>query len=290
MKLRLMVCYDVDEYSFAIADDGHYVSASNGGHTEDHRHTNKNFNSVLLYNVLSGCLLNHYEKFEYSLVDVPDELVFQEMMLGLQDGDYIAFNYVTKRIVVASTPSLARNYCSRDSDNDTPFGWKNSVSGSSNRDKDDLVLDFSLEDSPEEIRSQQRDGYYADITNMYVDVRATLAPYLEHKFIHDFCSTAKFLDRYVDAIGIQTKMGTGADNPREADSFGGIGGNSERPKQKMKICTDDVKFVFSTFINNDNLFTKTKGLIGTEYVEIIRQYTVDIMTKCTETTGSQWDL
>lgn len=282
MKLRLSIEFDADDDDIYGDCTDESTPASSHPANTTLPHENRTFDSTLLYNVLSGLTRSSYNEYELPLIDVPDDLLFQFMVMGIKDGDHIAYNYETHRIVIANKGRLARRYAARTNDDDSPHSWKRRVGrGNSSNQQSTTMLDFSLHD--EESDTPEPEDLVFDMKDIHKDVYDAIKPYLSHTYVKEFMQFGAWWDRWQKPIGPST---LGDSCPKEAEEVY----ESTVVKMQCPVPREEIRFIFRTFRNNESVFKENAPDIGRYYVEKIRQITVDIIAKCTQSTGSKWDI
>lgn len=111
MKLKLIISYDIptDEDECYGADEDCYSTqsiASNAGiiRPEKEYSTISKIRRILY----THCRSSKSYRCDNVLIHVPDELMFQCMMDGTSDNDYIAYNIHSKKLVISDNSRLAR--------------------------------------------------------------------------------------------------------------------------------------------------------------------------------------
>ncbi|EJR1979270.1 hypothetical protein N0S44_000425 [Escherichia coli] len=281
MKLYLIVDYN-KEYAGNFSEDseGHCTSTNvNVRSSNTHEHESiTNLKNFITYRAFeTNFCRSRYSKFEYPLIDVPDELMFQLMLTGVQDYDYIAYNHITKKIYIGTSVHDTSMYasCPDDRMKHRNSYYSGSVGSNNSSNKNsffEYVYDYHHE-------KKEREDYCIEIdsTNGYEDVKEALMPYIIEKYYKDFQYCSNFLIRNSIQIGRQSTAYAMyySDSPVVAGNERG---------DILPIPREDMTFIFTSFIEDDELYVKNKHRFMPSKIEIIRSISVDILTNFTEKT------
>ncbi|AIT14305.1 hypothetical protein GNZ01_07060 [Escherichia coli] len=281
MKLYLIVDYNKDYAgNFTEDSDGYCTSTNvNVRSSSAHEHEScKNLKDFIAYRAFEkNFCRSRYSKFEYPLIDVPDDLMFQLMLTGVQDYDYIAYNHITKKIYIGTSSHDTSMYasCPDDRMNDRKSYYSGSVGLNDSLNKNsffEYVYDYHHE-------KKEREDYCIaiDSTNGYEDVKEALMPYIIEKYYKDFQYCSNFLIRNSIIIGRQSSAYSQYYNDSPVAS-------ANEMCDILQIPREDMAFIFTSFIEDDELYIKNKHRFMPSKIEVIRSFSVDILTNFTEKT------
>lgn len=281
MKLYLIVDYNKGYDGNYSEDSEGYCTSTNVNVRSSSTHEHEaitNLKDFIAYRAFEkNFCRSRYSKFEYQLIEVPDELMFQFMLTGVQDYDYIAYNHITKKIYIGTSVYDTSMYasCPDDRMNDRKSYYSGSVGSNSSSNKN-LFFEYEFDIHHHE---KEREDYCTEInsSNGYEEVKSALMPYIVEKYYKDFLYCSNYLNRNSIVIGRQS-YAYGKyynDSPVSADN----GYNDV-----LSIPRDDMVFIFTSFIDDDELYIKNKHRFMPSKIEVIRSVSVDILTNYTEKT------
>lgn len=276
MKLNFIINFNVKETDHYASEDDRVAPASSEYVRNENVHMHENytdFGNFIIYRGFNDVVFrSRYEDFEHALIDVPDELVFQFMLLGIKDYDFIVYNHYTKRIIIGNDSYDLTYYSSTDEDLENlkrRSGGIRGCSSSNSSRMSERFFDFknSNNNDCEDADNTEHLMFEIDHNNGYNDFLNVLKPYINHKFIKDVNLVARDL--------------------QYSDRTGGM------PVPMDRVCTnntvfnvprEDVAFVFLAFLNSDALWDDNERQFSSRHIEIIRQNTLLLWKKFTENT------
>lgn len=282
MKLYLIVDYSKGYYDYAEESEG-YCSSTNVNVRTSNTHEHEsitNLKDFIAYRAFEkNFCRSRYSKFEYPLIDVPDELMFQLMLTGVQDYDYIAYNHITKKIYIGTSTHDISMYASCPDDRMKDRNSRNSYSSGSVGLNDALNKNLFFEYEFDNHRGKKdREDYCTEIdsSNGYEEVKEAIMPYILDKYYKDFQYCSNFLIRNSIIIG------------RQSTAFSKYYNDSPVAENEncniLSIPREDMVFMFTSFIEDDELYVKNKHRFMPSKIEVMRSLSADILTNFTEKT------
>lgn len=297
MKLHLFVDYTQDN-----EDDCNYVSAGNNliANTHSNRsvmiHPHESYidlSHFIKYRVFRDQFRYAYRSYENQLVDVPDELVFQYMMVGLQENDYIVYNVQTKRIVMGNDLYDCREQANKSqkyNSNSSSGNYPKAIAGSGVSYSTNAMFDFNQYDEEDEI---QRENIIVefDSSNGYAEMVEVLMPFVYNLYIRETKVLCDFLGDH-PGIGKCTMRNSGnSDAPTAEDDECADYNNGIKVVRLAQVPGNSAVFIFESYLNNHELWVKTQHQYNTYEKETLRKFSTDILTKFQENTGNPaWDV
>lgn len=295
-----MKLYFVVDYIQDAEDDCNYISAGNNliGNTHSNRsvmiHPHENYidlSHFIKYRVFRDQFRYAYRNYEHQLVEVPDELVFQYMMVGLQENDYIVYNVQTKRIVMGNDlydcRELANKSPKRNSNSGNYPKAVGRVGGCSYN--TNAMFDFNQYDEEDEI---QREDILVefDSSNGYAEMSEVLMPFVYNLYIRETKVLCDFLGDHPGVGKCTIRDGGNSDTPMDEDECASYS-NNIRILRVAQVPGNSAVFVFESYMDNHELWVKTQHQFNTYEKETLRKFSTDILTKFHENTGnSAWDV
>lgn len=285
MKLYLIIDYSKDYGSNFDEESENFCTSSNVNVRSSNVHEHEtvtNLKDFIAYRAFEmNFCRSRYSKFEYQLIDVPDVLMFQLMLTGVQDYDYIAYNHITKRIYVSNSSHDVSMYASCPDDrlsNSSRRTFNGSVGYQNNASNSNAFFEFQFDNNSEH-NEKKREDYCTeiDINYGYEEVKEVLMPYIMEKYYKDFTHCSNFLIRTSIVIG------------RQSATFAKYYNDSPKMMEKeiaevLQIPREDMIFMFTSFIEDDVLYVKNKHRFKSSSIEAMRSFSADILTNFTEKT------
>lgn len=274
MKLNLIINFNVKETDHYASEDDRVAPASSEYIRNENVHMHENyidFGNFIIYRGFNDVVFrSRYEDFEHALIEVPDELVFQFMLLGIKDYDFIVYNHYTKRIIIGNDSYDLTYYSSTNEDLENinrRIGGIRACSSSNSSRVSERFFDFknSNNNDCEDEDSTEHLLFEIDHNNGYNDFLEVLKPYINHKFVKDVNLVARDL-QYSDRTG-------GMPIPMDHVCTNNTVFNIPR---------EDVAFVFLAFMNSEELWDNNESKFSPRHIEVIRQNTLLLWKKFTE--------
>lgn len=293
MKLYFIIDYkhnDEDEYAISISGNNLIGNTHGNRNTMVHPHENyTDLSHFIKYRVFRDQLRYNYRDYEHQLIEIPDEFLFQYMMIGLRDYDFIVYNLQTKRIAIGNDSYDCKAFVNRIDDNqNTNVGNYPKASSGGSHYSTNAVLDFNIYDEPEE----EREDILVEInsTNGYPEILELLTPYVHNLYIRDTKNLCNFLSDH-PGIGKNT-MSSSNNYPSEyMDEDSSEVQSNIKVVCKSNIPGDSVYFIFDSYMNEYEIWKSTEHKYNTYEKECLRKFTLDIMMKFQENTGNlKWDV
>lgn len=239
----------------------------------------ENLNYFIKYQVFSGICRNSRQAHEHQLVEVPEELVFQYMLLGLRDLDYVCYNHETKRIMLSDSLYSASHYASSDKSIDEIMAEKNSYRspsyGYANKKKVTPMFDFNIRDACSEEREEIIFEPSQDVYSDYIEV---LMPYIHNQYRQNLITSLNYFKYENYVIGPSSDKIINRNCVRAMDDGNYI---------KLNVPSEELCFLFSSYFDDDEFWKNSSTYITTNDMEVMRCYAVDIKTRFHECT--EWD-
>lgn len=292
MKLYFLFSFNEDLMSFDCAEKADYNSVSSHPSQIHHEHENyTNFFSFMKYEIFSSEFTNGQD-WELPLIDIPDEYVFQFMLMGLQDYDLIVFNYRTKRIMLGTFNSEIRYISSTleplcDAKDKMPIP-RNRSFGSYYEDEDDYepMLDFRTKN--DKIKKREKYQVELDSENGYNEIREVLKPY--YLDIANKMYMSMFMHMEIkEPIGIETREIVSYPKSSRVVGFGN-GISTDKPKHRMKLDSDSFETLYKCWLEDDELFTENKKLmrIQNTHEKLLQVWYNDSYSAFTDSSTEYW--
>lgn len=243
------VCNDMNE------------SGSNVYVQSRHKHERKTFWEV--FYDLAGARCSHNDKeFSTVLIDIPDDIMFQYMVEGINDNDYLVYNLYTEKLVVGNCLYTAGTLAYSTSGHSHSQSTGRAMRGMGRQNNASLMFDWY----PERENESTAKEIVFDIQDTFYNlVYSAIKPYIEHWFCLNFKMTSRlFMDlkgEYID---------DGEDYPvAEASS-------------RYNISTDEVRFIFDQYIEDGYWYKAIEKNLTLNDIEPYRNFYLHIWKLITE--------
>lgn len=280
MKLYLITDFKKGDY-LEEAEDSSSIGTTHRNMDQMHGHERyQTLDYFIKYKIFNGLCRNGRQNHEYQLVEIPDELVFQYMLLGLKDLDFICYNHETKRVIISNSANNASYYAGSDYSVDDSESSNHAYGGHvgyAKMKKDAPMFDFYLRDD----EKTERDPFlFEPDLDVYSDFVEVLMPYV-HNLYRQNLITALYYLKYEDfPIGPRTKnIGDGRMVKADYDEI-----------KKLNVPGDELVFLFQSYFDDDEFWIASTEFITKNDMEIMRCYAMDIHDRFYESTGSEWDI
>lgn len=185
MKLQLIYdFYDVDDCEDGCCDE-EYCGFATDVHTNSKLpHENKTFHEEV--NRKMNKYFKHSARTENrTLVEIPDDVIFQYMLDGVFDYDYIAYNMIDGRICISNTKYGACRY----GNDDYGYGMMK------DDDSDGSFFKFNIDSSSKIDKERDKREPYMIVPDgeHYKNIHEVLMPYLVYRFVEHFSTGAECL-------------------------------------------------------------------------------------------------
>ena len=278
MKLRFLID---TENPFRWGDDGDDCAderSTNSWVNSRHHHEYQSIKELLYNDYRKYCDGTGHNKFvRTELIELPDEVMFQYMMDGIEDEDYLVYNPFTERLVLSNNISDACELAYRDRTSNSSHGraiggYKNSASGTS------LILDWSNDSrtafvKDEIITREVQDDFY----NL---VWSAVKPYFQHWFTKSFIHAASTLysdqnKKYQEVYAVLRNEPYGMEEAVPCDNY----------KTRLPFNIDALVFIFNQYCDDGEFFLEGKKYFDHNNLETFRLIYMICHRKSTE----NWD-
>ncbi|QOE32306.1 putative secreted protein [Klebsiella phage Muenster] len=280
MKLYFLFSFAEDMYGFAEVAESDGISS----HTRHQKHPHEFYNNLFMfmqYKIFSSEFDNLDHPWELPLIDIPDEYVFQFMLMGLEDYDLVVYNYRTKRIMLGTHDSSIVYVSSTNDELASDEGNYRKSYGYIENDND-FILDFRV--SEEERR--KRETYQVELKpdNGYNEILEVLKPYYLDIVYKKYKRLLNHLSEK-EPIGFETNsLRNSIIFPPRVMKYG------EVSKHKMKLYPDDIEVLYHSWLNNDELYVENKKLmrISNNDDRLLQAWYNDSYSAFTDSNSEYW--
>lgn len=187
MKLQLIYDYnfydndDMDDEG-AAPQDGYYSYASNVHINYKLPHEKVSFNDAF-YRRMEKYFLNSSRYNNKTLIEIPDDIMFQYMIDGLFDYDFIAYDMCKHRIGISNTEHVSTRYRDEGIYNYATKGY----SSNSNAENERMFTYGNSTDSENDTERRARKDYHVVPNNEhYSNIAEIVRPYVVYRFVEWF--------------------------------------------------------------------------------------------------------
>lgn len=292
-----MKLYFIVDYTYSEGDDDCIQTNTAKNNLIGSTHSNRNnmihphenyvdFSHFVKFRIFRDQMRYSYKSYEHQLVEIPDELVFQYMMIGLRDNDFILYNVHTKRIVMSNDPYDCKEYANSLTNSGHNISYPKAAHGQGSY-SSNAMFDFNRYDDVDEQREDILVEF--DTSNGYSEMLEVLMPYVYNMYIRETKILCDFLSEH-PGIGKNT-MNMSSESPIGEEESASCYNNNIKIVRRAVIPGNSVSFIFESFMHDHELWCKTQDKYTTYEKEMLRIYSLDILTKFKEHTGvEEWDV
>lgn len=266
MRIRFVVDQsDPDRWNDSVS---HESSKASTVYVNDrHPHETCTFYDVLRENYRKYCRENVNIRTQSVLIDIPDDIMFQFMMEGVHDYDYLVYNLRTKKLVFSANLDEAHNEA-YSTDGNNSKSW-----GTANRNKQDIILDWDVISYNYNIRESK---VYVAEGPQYLDVLEYVKPNIQE------WANTKY---YLIAFDLNTVV-TELENERSPELYTSrscdpVPENYSR-ENGSNLSIEGLEFLIKEYIEDGEYFLGAKKFITESQIEVLRRIYLDTYHRSTE--------
>lgn len=285
MKLQLIYdFYDRDDGE-DVCCDGEYYGYATDVHTNSKLpHENKTFNEEV-HRKMSKYFKHSARTDNRTLVEIPDDIMFQFMIDGVYDYDYIAYNMIDGRICISNTKQGACRY----GNDEYGYGCSNNADGD-----EEKFFKFNLDNSSKLDKERDSRNSYMIVPDgeHYKNIHEVLMPYIVYRFVQHFkmgvgcISQTQVLNSVRSEYEYETEEICYEVHSNGEYIFSGsqlFDDDETNCRRTWDMSSDTFVLCLQFWVEDHPIFLAAKDFISDRDVEIYKLFYNKIMSKITET-------
>lgn len=279
MKLRFLIDTENPNRWGDEGDDCSDERSTNSWVNSRHRHEFQTIKELVYDDYRKYCDGTGHHKFvRTELIEVPDEVMFQYMMDGIEDEDYLVYNPFTERLVLSNNISDACDLAYRSKNHNSSGRHLQGAAYANNSVKSTLILDWTHERKTAFVKDEIITREVQD--DFYNLVWAAVKPYFQHWFTKSFIHAGSVLytdqhKKYKEVYNFLNNEPYGMEEAVPCDNY----------KTRLPFNIDALVFLFFQYCDDGEFFLEGKKYFDHNNLETFRLIYMICHRKSTE----KWD-